>query len=267
MKYFTLKNKNKIPAIGLGTWKLAGKTCEEAVGYALEVGYRHIDTAEIYGNQQEIGNALSKTNVKRKDIFVTSKVWMSNLSKQDTIDSAKNTLEALQTDYVDLLLIHWPNKDIPVIETLEALQLLKEEGLVKNYGVSNFSVKNLEKTKGFEVVINQVEFHPSLNQEELKKYCDDHNIVITAFSPLAQGHDLKFKKVKNLAKKYEVSEAQVVLNWLISKGIVAIPRSGDKKHVKDNFQTLTWEMDKKDVALLDGLKKTNRIVNPSFADF
>jgi diketogulonate reductase-like aldo/keto reductase len=267
VKTFILKNKNEIPAIGLGTWQLVGKTCEEAVETALEVGYRHIDTAEIYGNQQEIGNALLKSGVKRKEVFVTSKVWMSNLSKEDTMDSAKNTLEALQTDYLDLLLIHWPNKEIPVIKTLEALQILKEEGLIKNYGVSNFSIKNLKKTKGFDVVVNQVEFHPSLNQKKLKKYCDDNNIVITAYSPLAQGKDLNYKEVKNLAKKYEVSSAQAILNWLISKGIVAIPRSGDKKHIKDNFKTIDWELDKKDVELIDGLNEDKRLVNPDFSDF
>lgn len=267
MKTFKLRNGNKIPAIGLGTWQLVGDTCERAVQIALEVGYRHIDTAEIYGNQQEIGNALSKTSVKRKDIFVTSKVWRSNLSKEETMDSAKQTLEALQTDYVDLLLIHWPNDTYPVNETLEAMELLKEEGLIKNYGVSNFGIKHLKETKGFEVVVNQVEFHPSLNQEKLKEYCDKQKIVITAYSPLAQGYDLKLKEVKELSKKYEVSTAQIVLNWLIGKGIVAIPRSGDEDHIQDNFKAIDWELEEADIKMLDKLDEEKRIVNPGFADF
>jgi 2,5-diketo-D-gluconate reductase B len=267
MKTFPLKNKNKIPVIGLGTWRLAGRTCEEAVLTALDAGYRHIDTAEIYGNQQEIGNALRESSVKRKDVFMTSKVWRSNLVKEKLIDSAKQTLEALQTDYLDLFLVHWPNEEIPIKETLETMELLKEERLVKNYGVSNFYIPDLEKTKGFEVVVDQVEFHPSLNQIELKEYCDRKNIVITAYSPLGQGYDLKLEKVKEIAKKYGVSTAQVVINWLIGKGIVAIPRSGDKKHIKDNIKALNWEMEERDKKIIDGLDEGRRLVNPGFADF
>lgn len=266
MKKFRLKNGNQIPAMGLGTWRLAGDTCEKAVEVALDTGYRHIDTAEIYGNQQEIGNVLSRFGM-RKDVFVTSKVWRSNLTKDKVIDSAKQTLEALQSDYVDLFLIHWPNPSIPIEESFEGMELLKEEDVVKNYGVSNFSIKNLKKTKGFEVAVDQVEFHPSLNQEKLKEYCDKEKIVITAYSPLAQGRDLDLLEVKELAEKYGVSTAQVVINWLVSKGIVAIPRSGNPKHIKDNFKALGWELEEEDVKVLDGLNEDRRMVAPGFADF
>lgn len=266
MKTFSLKNGNEIPALGLGTWQLVGKICEEAVETALEVGYRHIDTAEIYGNQQDIGNVLSRNIMKRKEIFITSKVWTSELKKEETIDSCKKTLDALQTDYLDLFLIHWPNSAIPVTETLEAMELLKEEGLIKNYGVSNFMIDDLEETKGFEVVINQVEFHPSLNQEKLKEYCDREKIVITAYSPLAQGYDLKLQEVKEISGKHKVSTAQVILNWLISKGIAAIPRSRDKDHIKDNFETLNWKLNEEDMKVLDGLNEGRRLVNPGFFD-
>lgn len=267
MKTFLLKNGNKIPVVGLGTWRLAGKTCEEAVLTALDAGYRHIDTAEIYGNQQDIGNALAESSVKRKEVFVTSKVWRSNLTKEGVVDSLEQTLEALRSDYVDLFLIHWPNEEIPVKETLEAMELLKEEGKIRNYGVSNFYIPELEKTKDFEVVVDQVEFHPTLNQAELKKYCDRKDIVVTAYSPLGQGYDLKLKKVKEIAGKYGVSTAQVVVNWLIAKGIVAIPRSGDKKHIKDNIKALDWEMEEEDKKVMDGLNEDRRLVNPGFADF
>jgi diketogulonate reductase-like aldo/keto reductase len=266
VKTFKLKNENEIPALGLGTWKLVGKLCEEIVEKALEVGYRHIDTAEIYGNQQDIGNVISKNLVKRKELFITSKVWSSELSKDETIDSCKKTLEALQTDYLDLLLIHWPSKAVPVTQTLGAMELLRQEKLIKNYGVSNFTIKELEETKGFEVVINQVEFHPSLNQQKLKEYCDKEKIVVTAYSPLGQGYDLKLPEVKRISGKHKVSTAQVVLNWLLQKGIVAIPKSGDKKHLRDNFKALDWKLNEDDMEVLDSLHEGRRLVNPGFFD-
>jgi len=267
MKTFELKNGNKIPSLGFGTWQLNGKECTKAVVDAINVGYRHIDTAEIYGNQQSVDEGIKKSGINRKEIFLTSKVWRSNLYKQDVVDSCKETLEALKTEYLDLFLVHWPNKDIEIKETLEAMELLKEEKLIKNYGVSNFTEDDLDETSDFEVVVNQVEFHPSLNQKKLKEYCDRKKIVITAYSPLAQGMDLKLPEVVKMSQKYGKSTAQVLLNWLRQNRIVAIPRSSERAHIKDNFGSLGWDLEKEDIEILDSLNKDRRVINPGFASW
>jgi diketogulonate reductase-like aldo/keto reductase len=267
MKTFELKNGKTIPCIGLGTWQLNGEICSKAVVDAIDIGYRHVDTAEIYGNQQNVGEGIKKSGIRRKEIFLTSKVWRSNLKKQDVVDSCKETIEALNTDYIDLYLVHWPNEEVDIKETLEAMELLKEEGLIKNYGVSNFTKDDLEKTKGFEVVIDQIEFHPTLYQKELKEYCDKRKIVITAYSPLAQGLDLKLPQVVKISEKYKKSTAQIVLNWLRQHKIVAIPRSAEKDHIKDNFESLNWDLEKEDVETLDSLNKDMRVINPGFASW
>ena len=267
MKTFELKNGNKIPCIGLGTWQLNGDTCTKAVIDAIDIGYRHVDTAEIYGNQQNVGEGIKKSGINRKEIFLTSKVWRSNLHKQDVVDSCKETLEAMKVDYLDLFLVHWPNEEIEIKETLEAMELLKEEGLIKNYGVSNFTENDLDGTKGFEVVIDQVEFHPSLYQKKLKEYCDKRKIVIIAYSPLAQGVDLKLPEVVKISEKYKKSTAQIVLNWLRQHNIVAIPRSSKKDHIKDNFISLDWDLEQVDIEILDLLNKDMRIVNSAHASW
>ncbi len=259
----------KIPVLGSGTWQVKGEQCVQAVEIALEIGYRHIDTAKAYGNHHEIGQVLKRSSIPREELFITSKLWRDFLHKSQVAPELKQTLEELQLDYLDLYLIHWPDSSVPIRETLEALQECKEQGLIKALGVSNFTVAHLNEaaTAGVEISNNQVEFHPSLNQEELKDFCDKHGIRVTAYSPIAQGQDLELPLIQKLAQKYDRSPSQVVLNWLIRKNIVAIPRSKDRKHLLDNWKTLEWELRPEEVKQIDQIGGHNRLVKPSFHEF
>lgn len=260
---------DEIPALGLGTWQLQGKDCRRAVEIALNIGYRHIDTADAYDNHEEVATGIKMAGIKREDYWLTTKLWWSDLKAKDTLKACDRVLQELQTDYLDLYLIHWPNKEVLIEETLEAMQKLKEAGKIRNIGVSNFTIHHLEDAlkTGVKFLTNQVEFHPSLNQKELKEFCDKNDILITAYSPIAQGHDLKLSVVKELAEKYGRSESQVVLNWLMAKGMVAIPRSKTEEHIVDNFESLAWEMEEDDVMKMDELDEGHRIVEPGFNEF
>jgi diketogulonate reductase-like aldo/keto reductase len=264
-----LNNGQTIPQLGFGTWKLKEQAAYQAVTSALKIGYRHIDTADAYGNHTEVGQAIRDSGVSREEIFLTSKLWHSDLQVDAAQTAIRRILKELQTDYLDLYLIHWPNHVIPIEETLGAMQTMVDEGLIRAYGVSNFTIHHLQDTlaAGFHPVTNQVEFHPSLNQDELKTFCDDNQIAITAYSPIAQGHDLRLPVITNLAKKYDRSAAQVVLNWLIQKNIIAIPRSADRQHIEDNFRTIEWELSPEDVDIIDQLNENYRLVEASFNEF
>lgn len=269
MKYRTLGKNTKMPMLGFGTWRLAGRVAFESVKHALAVGYRHIDTAAIYGNHQEVGRAIAQSGIARKEIFITSKVWRDKLRYSDVRAACRQALSELQIEYLDLYLIHWPNRSIPMVETLSALDSLKKDGFIKAIGVSNFDISHLKEAlaTGLKIVTNQVEFHPSFNQKELKKFCDEHHIVITAYSPIGQGKDLELTVVKNIAKKYKRSPSQVILNWLISKHIIAIPRSSHVSRIADNFKALEWEMSQEDVERIDSITIHERILHPPFAEF
>lgn len=266
---FPLTEKLEVPALGLGTWRLQGDQCLKAVSKALEIGYRHIDTADAYENHREVGEAIKKSNIPREEIFLTTKVWRDDLQQRDVLSAAKRFLEELQTDYLDLLLIHWPNPDIPIQETLEAFESLRAQGLIQGVGVSNFTIRHIKDAlkTGVKINNNQVEFHPSLNQKELKAFCDDNDILLTAYSPIARGEDLELAVIQELAKKYDRPPSQVVLNWIIQKGMIAIPKSSKDEHILDNFKTLEWELDLDDVEKIDRVEGNNRVVHPSFASF
>lgn len=262
-------NGQSVPQLGFGTWKLKEQAAYQSVAMALETGYRHIDTADVYGNHAEVGQAIRDSGLNRTEIFLTSKLWHSDLQAEPAQNAIRRILQELQTDYLDLYLIHWPNHVIPIEETLGAMQSMVEQGLIRAYGVSNFTIHHLQDAlaSGFHPVTNQVEFHPSLNQDELKTFCDDNQIIITAYSPIAQGHDLKLPQISSLAEKYGRSSAQIVLNWLLQKGIIAIPRSTDRQHIEDNFQTIQWELSSEDVDIIDQLNENYRLVEASFNEF
>ncbi|MBD3300108.1 MAG: aldo/keto reductase [Candidatus Moranbacteria bacterium] len=269
MKKIEFKNGKKIPQLGFGTWQLTGETCQKSVEKALEIGYRHIDTAEMYENQKEIAKAVKNSGLKREDLFITSKVWFENLEKSSLIDALKKTLEDLQTDYLDLYLIHWPNRKADMKESLLLMEAMKDKNFIKSVGVSNFTVNHLKDVmvEDVEIVNNQVEFHPSLNQKELKEFCDQKDIVITAYSPIAQGRDLEIELIKELAQKYEKTPGQITLAWLLNKNMVAIPRSSNEKHIKENFLAKDIKLEQEDIYKIDNLDIKKRLIEPGFADF
>lgn len=262
-------NGNEAPALGFGTWQLTGKTAVNAVFKALETGFRHIDTADIYANHREVAKAIRESGIKREELFLTTKVWRAFLTEDQIKDSVKKFQEELKTDYFDLLLIHWPDREVPIQETLGTMAELNKAGVIKNYGVSNFTINHLKETlkAGFHPVTNQVEFHPSFNQKELKDFCDQNDIIITAYSPLGQGIDFTLDTILHIAAKYSKSKAQVILNWIIQKKMIAIPRSSSPEHIEDNFETLEWEMETEDIKKIDNIHVKQRILNPSFAEF
>lgn len=269
MKTFKLINGADIPALGFGTWQIEGETATEAVSIALEVGYRHLDCADAYHNQKFIKPAIAQSGLKREELFITSKLWRDSYHRNKAKEAGKRILEDLGVDYLDMFLIHWPDRSIPIMETLQDLFDLKSEGLIKEWGVSNFTIHHLEDiiSRGVEIANNQVEFHPSLNQKDLKNFCDEHNIQLTAYSPIAQGQDLKLPLIQELAKEHERSESQVILNWIIQKGIVAIPKASTRDHIEDNFKCLEWELNPDEIEQIDKLDRGNRLIIPDFADF
>jgi 2,5-diketo-D-gluconate reductase B len=269
MKLYTLKNGKTIPALGFGTWKLTGSECTKAVLYALRIGYRHIDTADVYGNHKEVGQAIAEGRVPRNELFVTSKIWTDSFERSKVRPSCERLLSELQLEYLDLLLMHWPDRSIPFGDTLEEMEKLQKDGLVKSIGVSNFTINHLKDAleTGVEFVTNQVEFHPSLNQKELKAFCDEHKIIITAYSPLARGEDLDLPMIIELAEKYNKTPAQIILNWVIQSNMIAIPKSATLERIEENWKTLEFELSSEDVAKIDAIGGNNRVVNSDWGDF
>jgi diketogulonate reductase-like aldo/keto reductase len=261
---FKLKDGNTIPSLGLGTWQLTGDECIETVKKALKMGYRHIDTAEIYGNQEEIGLALKQSEIKRKDIFITSKVRKTNLRYDDTIKACNQTLKDLGTEFVDLYLIHWPNNSIPMEGTFKAFKELRDENKIKSIGVSNFTISNLKNafnSINLPITVNQVEFHPGLYQKNLLEFCKENEIVITGYSPLGRGKLMNNELITNIAGKYDKTSAQVCLKWLLQKDIVVIPKASSEKHLKENMQIFDWELSNGDIEKIDSMGNENRIIN------
>lgn len=263
-----MQSGHSVPALGLGTWQLTGRTCIEAVRTALKLGYNHIDTAEIYGNQKEIGRAI--TGAEREKLFITSKVWRDNLSYDDTIESAERTLKELGVSYLDLLLIHWPNRSIPVKETLQAFKELVDSDKVRSVGVSNFTIRHLQEAlnvSGIPVSVNQVEFHPYLYQRELLDFCQRNNILLTAYSPLAQGKIFGDAIIAGIAKKNSRTPAQVCLSWALQKGAIVIPKASSAEHLKDNLGAFGWTLSADAEKELDALHSNYRVVDSGFAEF
>lgn len=268
-KSFTFSSGVSVPAVGFGTWEVTGEDCTRAVSAALEIGYRHIDTADRYGNHREVGEAIKSSGIKREELFITTKVWYSDLNHSKVLASTDRFLNELQIPYINLLLVHWPNHSISIDETFSAMEELQKNGKIRAYGVSNFTIHHVEDVlaKGYKIVNNQVELHPSFNQTDLKNFCDSHNILLTAYSPLGRGSELQNPTVINLAQKYGVSPAQVIINWIISRGIVAIPKSKTPERIKDNFDSLSWQMEQEDIDKMNAIPQAPRLLVTDWQEF
>lgn len=256
----TLNNGLKIPSLGLGTWKLRqGSECENAVKWALECGYRLIDTAAIYNNEESVGKAIAESGVPREEIFVTTKLW--NDSHGDVQGAFETSLKKLSLDYVDLYLIHWPLEN-KRNESWKKLEKILESGKARAIGVSNFTVYHLEDLfdEGASITpaVNQVEFSPFLYQKGLLEYCGKKGIVMEAYSPLARTHKFDNPVLKQVAASHSKSVAQVMVRWALQRGLVAIPKSAHKERINENFEVFDFSLSKEEMEKLDSLNENYR---------
>ncbi len=268
----TLSNNTEIPSIGLGTWQLTGPECLHAIKTALKIGYRHIDTAEMYMNESEIGQVIRESTIPRDQLFITSKAWQNNLNFERVIKACEISLKRLKTDYLDLYLIHWPDKYLNMKEILRGFKQLYDQKKIKAFGVSNFTINHLKdvipicKELDLPISVNQVEFHPLLYQKELLDFCKENNITITAYSPLATGKIVKDETIKELAIKHDKTPSQISLRWLLSKGIVVIPKASSDIHLQQNID-IDFTLDQEDIERIDNIKHQERMINPGFSEF
>jgi diketogulonate reductase-like aldo/keto reductase len=255
-----LKSGNAIPVFGLGTWDLTGQQCIDAVKKALELGYNHIDTAEIYRNHKEVGKGIE--GYDRSRLFITSKIWRNEYQHEDVHKACDRALSDMGIDYLDLYLIHWPSSSVPVSETLLAMAELYDNGKIKSVGVSNFSIELLQEAigVGIPISVNQVELHPHLYQKELLDYCKHKGIVVTAYSPLARGRLLNDEILRKMAEKYNKTTAQVSLKWLLQKGTVVIPKASSENHLKENMNIFEWQLDRSDIERIDNIGINKRVI-------
>lgn len=262
-----------IPAIGLGTWPLKGDTCEQAVQVALAAGYRHIDTAAMYGNEAEVGRGIRSSAVAREDVWVTTKVWWENLSERALRTSAEASLKALGLSYVDLLLIHWPNPAIPLAESMRALCKAKRDGLARNIGISNFPTRLMDEAVALSsepIVTNQVEYHPHLDQSKVQAVARRHGMAITAYCPLGRGSVggvLDEPVVKDIARTKGRTPAEVVMRWHMQQaGVIAVPKSATPERIRANIDVFSLALSDAEMARISALARPNgRVVNLAFA--
>lgn len=269
-----LNNGVEMPAMGLGVFQVENDTTPEIVKNAIELGYRSIDTAAIYGNEAGVGEgiklALASTGLNREDLFITSKVWNAGLNYEETVLAYEKSLEKLGLYYLDLYLIHWPGQN-KFAESWTALEDLYLEGKIRAIGVCNFNISHLQdllKTARVTPVINQVEFHPRLQQQSLRAFCTEHNIQLEAWAPLMQGGLLEDPTIANIAKKYGKSNSQVIIRWDIENGVITIPKSVRKERMAQNADIFDFSLTDEEMQIINAMNLDKRVgPDPEVFDF
>ena len=259
----------RIPLLGLGTWDLRGRTCARIVEQALRLGYRHIDTAQLYENEREVGEGLRASGVRRADVFVVTKIWPSHFAPTELERAAKDRLVRLRLTEVDLLLLHWPNPRIPLAETLGALCKVKQEGLARHIGVSNFTVAMIDEANGLTtepLVCNQIETHPFLDQSKVVAACRRHGMAVVVYSPIARGEAKNDAVLTRIGRAYKKSAAQVCLRFLVQQQIAVIPRTSKLDRLVENAAIFDFALSDAEMAEIRALARDDgRVVNYSYA--
>lgn len=266
MKHIDI-NHEQVPALGLGTFSLKGQTCQEAVADAIGIGYRHIDTAKFYENESDVGQGIRDAGIDRDELFITTKIWYTDLVRTNVLNAIDDSLRRLQTRYVNLLLIHWPSDEVPLKETLDAFVEIQKQGKARLIGVSNFPPAMLRKA--FElapIVCNQVEYHPYLGQSAVLNVVREHQALLTAYSPLAQGGVNEDATLKAIGERYGKLPSQVALRWLVQQDhVAAIPRASSHAHRVSNFEVFDFSLTDDEMARIHNLSRRERLVNPHWA--
>ncbi len=259
----------RIPLVGLGTWELRGRACARVVEQALRLGYRHIDTAEMYDNEREVGEALRASGVRREDVFLTTKIWPSHFAPLELERAAKGSLARLRLSDVDLLLLHWPNPQVSLAETLGALCRVKQIGLARHIGVSNFTVPLIEEAVRLAsepLICNQIEMHPFLDQSKVTAACRANGLAVVAYSPIARGSAKNDAVLARIGAAYGKSAAQVCLRWLVQQGVAVIPRSGRVEHLSQNCAVFDFALSQAEMAEIHALAAPDgRIVDYAYS--
>lgn len=257
-----------MPMLGLGTWQNTDPgQCAESVRTALESGYRNIDTAQAYENEESVGEGIQTASVDREQMFLATKVWYDQLAYDNVIESTHESLDRLGVDSVDLLYPHWPSGPYDPEETMSAFNELYDDGLIEHIGLSNFTIDHIKEAQAASdapIFALQVECHPLLQQEELREFCDDEDIAFVAYSPLARGAVFDNPVLQDIAEKHDASEAQVSLAWLREKGITAIPKATSEEHIRDNWESISIDLDGDDISEIDDIDREDRRINPPF---
>jgi 2,5-diketo-D-gluconate reductase B len=256
-----------IPKLGFGTWQLSGGDCGVAVRDALELGYRHIDTARAYGNEEQVGQGIHDSGLNRDEVFLTTKLWHTQLSAPRVHDQVEQSLRDLHMEYVDLLLVHWPSRNVPLSETLEAMLAAREAGRARHIGVANFPTALVrEALELAPIVCNQVEYHPFLGQPAVLEQAREHDLMVTAYSPLAQGTALHDRVLREIAEQHGRSPSQVVLRWLLDQPqVAAIPKAASHEHRATNLDVFDFELSDEQRGAIAALERGERTIEPSWA--
>lgn len=248
----------RFPALGLGTWELRGPECSRLVDQAVSLGYRHFDTAQMYGNEREVGEGIRASGIRREEVFVVTKVSPDNLAPNLLVRSVKESVGALRLGEIDLLLLHWPNKGLPLAGTIDALVGVKRDGLVRHIGVSNYTVALIEEASrlsGDRLICNQFEYHPYLDQSKVIAACRAHGMAAVAYSPIAKGGARRDSVLTRIGKAYGKTGAQVSLRWLIQQGVGAIPRTSKVERLAENIAIFDFSLSDAEMAEIAGLAR------------